>query len=101
MNGAAADDVIGADVINADVINKFHRTGVVCLRGLFSHDWLEKLIAGVEKNFAATGPPGQYQRVYTPPANPADSTMTTATGGALTNTGILCCTPPPPKSPRG
>ena len=71
MNVAAGpDDVIGADVIDADVIDKFHRTGAVCLRGLFSHDWLEKLIAGVEKNFAATGPPGQYQRVYTPPGKP-------------------------------
>lgn len=61
-------DKTGA-VVSDDIIDEFARTGAVCLRGLFEQRWLDKLAAGVEKNFAASGP---YQRVYTAPGQPGN-----------------------------
>ncbi len=48
-------------------IDRFEQDGVVCLRGLFSTQWLERLATGVDKNFKDPGP---YNTVYTDPDNP-------------------------------
>ncbi len=39
-------------------IKDFETDGVVCLRGVFEAAWLEKLAAGLDKNFADPGPDG-------------------------------------------
>ena len=38
------------------LVDEFERKGAVCLRGVFSQSWLNKLAQGVEKNFADPGP---------------------------------------------
>ncbi len=48
-------------------IDDFARDGVVCLRGVFDLAWIDKLAAGVEKNFQDPGP---YHTVYTDKENP-------------------------------
>lgn len=48
-------------------VEAFERDGAVCLRGLFDPDWLEKLIRGLDKNFADPGPDSTY---YTPEGEP-------------------------------
>ncbi|OED41702.1 hypothetical protein AB833_09140 [Chromatiales bacterium (ex Bugula neritina AB1)] len=48
-------------------IEQFQQDGVVCLRGLFSADWIERLAIGVEKNF---NNPGPYNTVYTDADSP-------------------------------
>lgn len=53
--------------ISDDVVQKFQEKGAVCLRGLFEQSWLDKLAAGVEKNFADPGPD---HTVYTPEGEP-------------------------------
>ena len=63
----AASEAASKPLPDEAVVAEFQRNGAVCLRGLFAHGWLDKLAAGVEKNFAASGP---YQRMYTPSGNP-------------------------------
>ena len=48
-------------------IEAFDRDGAIVLRGAFDLAWLEKLAAGVEKNFADPGP---YSTVYTETGKP-------------------------------
>jgi len=60
--GAVAD----SPVTTADIA-AFQRDGAVCLRGVFAAGWLDKLAAGVAKNFADPGP---YHTRYTPPGAP-------------------------------
>jgi len=54
-------------MITQQDIDQFEKDGVVCLRGAFSMDWLEKLAIGVEKNFKDPGP---YNTVYTDKESP-------------------------------
>ena len=54
-------------MITQQEIDRFDKDGVVCLRGLFSTQWLEHLAAGVEKNFSDPGP---YNTVYSDPDSP-------------------------------
>ena len=54
-------------MITQQEIDRFEKDGVVCLRGLFSTQWLERLAAGVEKNFSDPGP---YNTVYSDPESP-------------------------------
>ncbi len=54
-------------MITQQDIEQFERDGAVCLRGLFSAEWLEKLAAGVDKNFRDPGP---FHTVYTDADNP-------------------------------
>jgi len=53
--------------VTAAEVAELQLNGAVCLRGLFAGEWLEKLAAGVDKNFAAPGP---YHTRYTPPGGP-------------------------------
>ena len=54
-------------VISREEIDAFDRDGAICLRGLFDRQWLERLAAGLEKNFADPGPDSTY---YTPEGEP-------------------------------
>ena len=54
-------------MISQQEIDSFEKDGVVCLRGLFSTQWLERLAVGVEKNFTDPGP---YNTVYSDPNSP-------------------------------
>jgi len=51
-------------------VEDFARNGAICLRGVFSSEWLERLAVGVEKSLGG-------------------SMMTTATGSMLTSIAIL------------
>lgn len=48
-------------------IAEYQGNGAVCVRRLFSQDWLDKLARGLEKNFADPGPDNT---VYTPKGKP-------------------------------
>jgi ectoine hydroxylase-related dioxygenase (phytanoyl-CoA dioxygenase family) len=48
-------------------VDEFEQKGAVCLRGLFSQEWLDQLAIGVEKNFADPGP---SHTVYTESGKP-------------------------------
>ncbi|NKB77499.1 MAG: phytanoyl-CoA dioxygenase [Gammaproteobacteria bacterium] len=54
-------------LVSTDEIASFKRDGAVCLRGLFSHQWIETLALGLEKNFANPGP---SHSVYTSEGGP-------------------------------
>lgn len=54
-------------IIEDATVTQYQRDGAICLRGLFSRAWLEKLSRGIEKNFATDG---EYQRNYTADGNP-------------------------------
>ena len=54
-------------MITQQEIDRFEKDGAVCLRGLFSTRWLERLAMGVEKNFSDPGP---YNTVYSHPGSP-------------------------------
>lgn len=54
-------------MITQENISSFDKDGVVCLRGLFSAEWLERLAVGVEKNF---NDPGPFNTVYTDVGSP-------------------------------
>lgn len=56
-----------APEITTQQIAAYERDGVVCLRGAFSHAWLELLAAGVERNLREPGP---YAKFYTPAGAP-------------------------------
>lgn len=45
--------------VDSSDIETFQREGVVCLRGVLSQDWLERLAAGVAENMRAPGPYGK------------------------------------------
>jgi ectoine hydroxylase-related dioxygenase (phytanoyl-CoA dioxygenase family) len=45
----------------------YHEDGVVCLRGIVSTHWIERLREGVEENLRAPGP---YAKRYTPEGQP-------------------------------
>ncbi|MFK7893998.1 MAG: hypothetical protein AB8B63_24500 [Granulosicoccus sp.] len=66
-------------MIDLQAIERFKKDGVVCLRGLFSSDWLEQLAMRVEHNF---DDPGPYNTVYTDPNNPG--------GFYALQCGIIC-----------
>lgn len=53
--------------ISASQIEEYEQNGAVCLRGLFKQDWVERLAAGLEKNFADPGPDNT---VYTKEGQP-------------------------------
>ena len=59
--------ILGAIQISDSLIDEFEHQGAVCLRGLFTRDWLDRLAAGVEKNFANPGPD---HTVYTKEGEP-------------------------------
>jgi len=54
-------------MITLQEIEDFEKDGVVCLRGLFSTNWLTRLAEGVEKNF---NDPGPFNTVYTDSDSP-------------------------------
>lgn len=58
---------MGAMQISDSLIDEFEYQGVVCLRGLFNLEWLDRLAAGVDKNFASPGPD---HTVYTKAGEP-------------------------------
>ncbi len=53
--------------ISRSQIDDFRRDGVICLRGRFDIEWLDKLSLGMEKNF---NDPGPYATRYTRPGDP-------------------------------
>ena len=55
------------NIVDDSAVQQYERDGVVCLRGVFEQNWIEKLRAGVSKNFAT---PGDFHRMYTPSGNP-------------------------------
>lgn len=64
LPAAAADSTV---TVTAADIAEFQQNGAIRLRGLFAQEWLDKVAAGVEKNFADPGP---YHTQYTPPGGP-------------------------------
>lgn len=54
-------------IITEQQLAAFRRDGAICLRGVFSPDWLDKLAVGVDKNFSDPGP---WHKVYTPEGQP-------------------------------
>ena len=54
-------------LISTALVDAFQRQGAVVVRGLFAHDWLERLAAGLERNFADPGPD---HTVYTEAGKP-------------------------------
>lgn len=53
--------------IGAGDVATYRRDGAICLRGIFSEAWLDRLTDGVEKNLASPGP---YAHRYTTPGKP-------------------------------
>lgn len=53
--------------LTPDAVAAYERDGVVCLRGLFTPQWLEVLAAGLERNLQEPGP---FAKRYTPPGAP-------------------------------
>jgi ectoine hydroxylase-related dioxygenase (phytanoyl-CoA dioxygenase family) len=53
--------------ISSEDVARFKNDGAICLRQAFDHEWLDKLSAGVEKNFQAPGPSATQ---YTEPGKP-------------------------------
>ncbi|MDD9856988.1 MAG: phytanoyl-CoA dioxygenase family protein [Gammaproteobacteria bacterium] len=64
---AAEAEEAAQPVVSEAEVDEFQRNGAVCLRALFARHWLDKLAAGVDKNFAAPGP---YHTRYTPRGGP-------------------------------
>ncbi len=56
----------GAGVSEADV-TAYEQQGVVCLRGVISPRWLDRLSTGIDENLASPGP---YAKRYTPAGSP-------------------------------
>lgn len=55
------------DGVSFDAVAAYERDGAVCLRQVFSPEWLEVLARGVERNLADPGP---YAKFYTPAGSP-------------------------------
>ena len=53
--------------VSDTLVDRYNRDGVVCLRGVFEQNWLDKLASGLDKNFADPGP---YHCVYTKEGEP-------------------------------
>jgi ectoine hydroxylase-related dioxygenase (phytanoyl-CoA dioxygenase family) len=53
--------------ISDSIVDEFQTQGAVCVRGLFSPDWLTSLAQGMDKNFSDPGPD---HTVYTKPGEP-------------------------------
>lgn len=66
-DGHVAEDLVLRQLVSDRDIALFQEKGAVCLRGVFDSTWLDKLAAGLEKNFAAPGPDST---VYTEAGNP-------------------------------
>ena len=58
---------MNSGLITEEKILEYQRNGAVCIRGLFSREWLDLLAKGVEKNFQDPGP---YHTWYTPEDQP-------------------------------
>ena len=49
---------MAAGVVTAGDIASYQQDGAVCLRNVFSSEWLDKVAVGIEKNLAN---PSQYR----------------------------------------
>ena len=47
-------------IVDPADIDSYERDGAVCLRGVFTPDWLDLLAAGVEENLASPGPHAKH-----------------------------------------
>ncbi len=58
----------GVRIAEADIA-AYQQDGVVCLRGLFGTEWIERLRAGLERNMRSPGP---WHRSITKPGEPGN-----------------------------